>query len=108
MPIVNVIVGSLLLEHDIGVALVKLSMELCVLLDWLELLDSVHFELFFTCLGKEGLSLFLQFTDVFLQIFAVQSSAFVVSFNHLRLLKIYKLCLLLVVFEYSFKRYFLN
>jgi len=78
----DIVVRALLLEHDIGVALVELAMELGVLLNRLELLDSVDLERVLTGLLKESRGLGLELVDVLIEVFSVETSAFVVSFNH--------------------------
>ena len=82
VPVVDVIAGFVLFEHDIRVTLVKLSMELLCLLDWIELLDSVDFERVLTRLGEECLSLVPELPHVVGEVFAVQLSIFVSCFNH--------------------------
>ena len=83
MPVVNIIIGSLLLEHDIRVTLIELAMELSVLLDWLELLDSVDLERVLARLLEEGLGLGLELVDVFVQVLSVESGAFVFCLYHI-------------------------
>ena len=78
----DIIVGSLLLEHDVRVTLVELAMELGVLLDRFKLLDSVDLERILASLLEEGLGLFLQLADIFVEVFSVETSAFIVCFNH--------------------------
>ena len=81
MPVVDVVIGSLFLEHDIRVALVELSVELRVLLNRLELLNSVDLHGVLTRLGEEGFSLGTQLADVFLKVGSVERPI-VVCFNH--------------------------
>ena len=58
-------------------------MELGVLLNGLELLDTVNLERFLTSLVKESLGLSLQLIDIFIKILTVESGIIVVlSFNH--------------------------
>ena len=82
VPVVNIIIGSLFLEHDIRVALIELAMEFRVLLNRLELLDSVDLERVLTRLIEEGLSLLLQLANVLIQVLTVETSVFVLCFNH--------------------------
>ena len=82
MPVVDVVGGTLLLEHDIGVAFVEFAVELGVLLDWLELLDAIDFHWVLACLCKEGLSLGAKLADVGVHVLAVEHGVVVVSLNH--------------------------
>ena len=83
MPVVDIIIGSLLLDNDIRVTLIELAMELGVLLDWLELLDSVDLERVLARLLEEGLGLRLELVDVLIQVLSVESGVFVVCLNHI-------------------------
>ena len=82
MPVMNIVVGSLFLEHDIGVTFVELSMELSLLLDRLELLNPVDLNRVFTSLFEESLSLRLHLSDILFGFFSVETVVFIVSFNH--------------------------
>lgn len=64
MPVVDVVVLLVLLEHHVGVAVVELTVELGVLPHWLELLDAIHLQLVLARLGEEGISLGLELPNV--------------------------------------------
>ena len=77
----NVVVCALLFEDDIGVAVVEFSVPLCVLLDWLETLDSVDLEGVLASLCEESLGFFSHRSCVCFQIGA-ENCAIVTCFNH--------------------------
>ena len=70
MPIMNVIVLIILLEDNVGVPIVELSMELSLLLDWLKLLNAVHLQGLLPSYGKKGLSLSLKLLNFDIEFFS--------------------------------------
>ena len=82
VPVMNIVVSSLFLEHYIRVTLVELSVELGVLLDGLELLNSVDLHGILASLLKEGSSLRLKLIDVVVEVSSIEHTVLIVSFNH--------------------------
>jgi hypothetical protein len=70
MPIMNVIVLIILLEDNVGVPIVELSMELSLLLDRLKLLNAVHLQGLLPSYGEKGLSLSLKLLNFDIEFFS--------------------------------------
>ena len=89
MPIMDIVVGALLLQHDVGITLVKLAVELSVLLNGLKLLDTIDLNRILTSLSEEGLSLGTHLADIFFEVLSIELAIVVVCFNH-RLVLLFK------------------
>ena len=70
MPIMNVIVLIILLEDNVGIPIVELSMELSLLLDRLKLLNAVHLQGLLPSYGEKGLSLSLKLLNFDIEFFS--------------------------------------
>lgn len=66
----NVIVLIILLEDNVGVPIVELSMELILLLDRLKLLNAVHLQGLLPSCGEKGLSLSLELLNFDIEFFS--------------------------------------
>jgi hypothetical protein len=70
MPIMNVIVLIILLQDNVGIPIVELSMKLSLLLDRLKLLNAVHLQGLFPSYGEKGLSLSLKLLNFDIEFFS--------------------------------------
>ena len=72
VPEVNVVLCLLLLENDVRVAIVELSVRLFGLFHGLKLLDAVDFNRLMSGLLEEGVGFLAQLADVVLQVFPIE------------------------------------
>lgn len=64
MPIMDIVIFIISLEDNIGVTVVEFAQELKILSHWLEFLNSIYFNWFFSCLSEEGLGLRLELLNM--------------------------------------------
>ena len=71
VPVVDVPGLVIELEDHIGVSVVELAVMVGGLFDWLELFDSVDFEVFGSCLSEEGISFGSQLSHVLVALVSI-------------------------------------